>query len=740
MSSFQSEPPTLMITARPSGRSTGSADAAPRYRVVQEAVAVAVAPLAAMAIIFVPSPSVRFACLLLAILLVPGSAAIAPLELDTASQSLGLAAAVGVAISACSTVTLLWLNAFSPVLLAAALGVSAECMLVLSLRQRAPGRQLLRLLAPSRGDHAVPAAELALGSTPLVAGFGLWLLALSHTHGVGTGFSGLLGAVPASWYLALAVLLCGSVVALSLTPTPPTLTALYVAAVVCVLLGTAPAVSSTPLFDYVYKHIGIIGFLVAHGHVGPTVDIYNRWPTFFSLAAAMTRISGLSPLSYANWAMPAFTALNALMLAGLTQTVTGSRRAAGYAALLFTCANWIGQTYMSPQAFAFMLACGLLLMMFAKLGASSPSRLVTALGKPFAWRRRVVTDETFVASRGGQRLLATALVLLIDFVIVSAHQFTPYAVLADVGVCVVLGVAGDIPLLLMLAAITVGYLLPNLHFVQTHYGLFTSILLVSLFHVGTFGLPSHREALYADAGSLLTAFLLAVTTGCALLLLIRGRAHKVVPLLVLTAVPIVLLAGGDYGGEGPLRVFLFSAPWQCLLIALLLSELQPRRFVPLAALITVPVVGLCAISFLGNLGAATIPPGEIRAEAHLEADVPRRASVFLAGSSFPFAWTPDYPRLLAWSNGQGPLNLFDTAPQLTRAQTPATVLSTVVATITAYGGPPYLVIFARSSEVYYHIYRVVRRSVMAAVQQDIAASPAFTLWFQNSSTSVYRLR
>ena len=700
----------------------------------------ALAPATALTLVLIPNPGVRLACLLLALLLVPGSAAISRLELATLSQTLGITVTAGVSIAAFGTVLMIWLGWFEPRYWAMALGAISELLLATDLRRRLRTSKPPALVWPPRACNPVAGLDAWLGWIPLLAGSLLWIVSLRHIAVSHVGVAGLLGAAPLTWYLALGVLLLGALAITAATPLRSVLLALYVTAVIIVLLGTMPAIVSAPMFSYVYKHIAVISFMVRNGRVGPTSYIYNRWPTFFALAAALTRISGLSPMAYANWAMPFFSALNALMIAGITQTLTGSRRAAAFAALLLSCANWIGQTYLSPQAFAFMLYGGTLLLLFSKLGTSSPSRITAMLGRPFTRRTSRNRRGQFAISVPGQRALATVLVVLADFVIVSAHQFTPYALLMQLCVCVVLGLVTGYRLAAVVAAITAGYLLPNLAFIERHYGVFTSISLVSLLQVTGTGPASHRAALYADAGTVLTMVLLAATFACALTLLRAGRAQKAVPLLLLASTPVVLLLGGDYGGEGPLRVFLFSAPWQCALIAYAVTSLGRRAMLPLAALITVPVVTLCSLSFLGNVGAGVIPAGEVRAEDYLEAHVPGAASVFLAGYSFPFETTPAYPAVLSWSGGRGPLNLFDKAPGLVYPRPAAVILSTVVRTITNYGGPPYFIVFARSADNYSTIYRVASGSVMAALRRAIASSPVFSLYYSNPDTWVYKLR
>ena len=133
------------------------------------------------------------------------------------------------------------------------------------------------------------------------------------------------------------------------------------------------AVSEKPWNDIVVDargnaYVNTIGFDFPGGEPAP--------------GSVVLKATGLGPLAYANWAIPLFSALNGLMLAGIAMTITGSRRATALAALLFVCANWIGQTYMSPQAFAFVLYLGAMGMILAKFGRPHASRRVALLAWP----------------------------------------------------------------------------------------------------------------------------------------------------------------------------------------------------------------------------------------------------------------------------------------------------------------------------------------------------------------------
>jgi len=708
---------------------------------VLDALALLFVPLTALVLLLISSASVKFSCVLIASALVPGTAALVRLELRTLSQTISGIIAVGISISAAGSLGLAWAGWFHPVYLAIAFGAISTPVLGWDLRRRSVGMTRAAWL-PRVSMPPTPAtwANLALAWLPLLLGSFAWAMSLHHIHIANVvGMTGLIGAAPKLWYISLVLLLAGALVSSCRRPTGVLVPTLYIAALTIVLTGTLSAVAQAPVFDYVYKHIGIIAFLVAHGHLGPSSDIYNRWPAAFTYAAALSKVTGLQPLAYANWAIPLFSLLDGLMVAGIAQTITFSRRATALATLLFVCANWIGQTYMSPQAFAFVLYLGLLGLVLAKFGRPRASRLVSRLARPLTGSPRRLRGR-FASKVSGQQLLSSALVLLITFAISAAHQLTPYAVCAQLAVCVLLGVAGNYKLLALVVAISIGYLAANFQFIQSHYGIFEGYSLLSAFSVASGSGPvAQRPELYSNAGSGLTLLLLLASFISAVRLVRAGRAQTAIPLLALTAAPIALLAGGDYGGEGSLRIFLFSAPWQCVLIAYALCTIRTRWLLPLAGALITPILALCVITTLGNSGSSIIPPSEVTAGQYIEQHIPSGSTVLLAGETFPIRFTPDYVKLLETDPNNEP-ELFSTTPALITPHPPARIMTLVLKAFSTFGSGPAFLVFSESQYAYARIEETIPTAVMEAVQHAVAQSASFTLWYSNADTTVYRLQ
>src|SRR6202020_466367 len=128
---------------------------------------------------------------------------------------------------------------------------------------------------------------------------------------------------------------------------------------------------------------------------------------------------------------------------------------------------WVGQDYLSPQAFGYLLWLGIMAIVIRWLPVPAPApsrwRFVNAT-RGFLLRGRPTPADASTA----MRWIALALVAVLYFAIVAAHQLTPYIALLGIAALVVLGLVwrGWLAFLLF-AVIAVGFLVP-------HYGLISS--------------------------------------------------------------------------------------------------------------------------------------------------------------------------------------------------------------------------------------------------------------------------
>ena len=194
----------------------------------------------------------------------------------------------------------------------------------------------------------VPLGALAL--------FAVWLRSLDDVAPAKTAGWGLLPALPSSWYGAFAgTILLYLWVLLSRHRIGHTLAALHVV-LVSLLFATTAAVYEAPRYPWTYKHIGVVDYLLQHGTVDRSIDIYMNFPAFFYLAAGVHQATGVPVEELARWAQP----FHALVAAAAVYWVVGglstARRVRYGATLIYTLGDWIGQNYFAPQALAFPVA------------------------------------------------------------------------------------------------------------------------------------------------------------------------------------------------------------------------------------------------------------------------------------------------------------------------------------------------------------------------------------------------
>jgi hypothetical protein len=387
----------------------------------------------------------------------------------------------------------------------------------------------------------------------------LWGIGVSRTDAAAPGPYGLLGALPMVYYAGIALLVASAGTELARARPSGRRMWLHAAALVVMLYGTAPLVYPQGRYAWLYKTVGVVQYISVHGRLDSTIDIYQNWPGFFALAAWLGKVAGVaSPLAYAKWAQPVFE-LAALPLLRLAYDALGlSIRQRWLALLLYPAANWVGQDYLSPQALGTLFSLAILAVAVRWL-AAGPRDGPSAPGAA-AWR-----------GRAGW----CGLVVGLYCVLTATHELSPYIVALQLGALALARQLRPRWLPIALGAIAVGYLLPRLGFVNSRYGLLSSI--------GNFfsnaAPPSLQAGAAPDSEQLIRhcAAALSVVMWClaaAGAWLRRRSGRPVAALLLLTFSPALVLALEAYGNEGILRVYLFSLPWAAALAA---AALMPAR-------------------------------------------------------------------------------------------------------------------------------------------------------------------
>ena len=136
----------------------------------------------------------------------------------------------------------------------------------------------------------------------------------------------------------------------------------------------------TPEYAWVYKHIGIAP---RSGRVRPgdgPNNIYEQWPALFAAVAARQRAGRCEALVVRRWAPLAFE-LARRAAAARRSSGAGQRRGALPASrsAVRGPVAWVGQDYLSPQAFGYLLWLGVVLIIVRWLLA--PPAAVRAAGR-----------------------------------------------------------------------------------------------------------------------------------------------------------------------------------------------------------------------------------------------------------------------------------------------------------------------------------------------------------------------
>jgi hypothetical protein len=587
---------------------------------------------------------------------------------------------------------------------------------------------------PASEEHRGRAKLWSLG--PGALAIGLWVWSLPQVDVRGLGEYGLPPGLPVVWYLALAITIASALILLVGPNRRPMIALGYVALIALVLYGTVPALSAQPHYAWVYKHLGVVRYLERTGEAHRGVDIYNRWPGFFALAAAISTLGGrANPESYAGWADLCFMLINTMLVTVAVRLVARELRIAVAAAMLFVLSNWVGQTYYSPQAFAYTLSLALMVILLGQLRGTGdrPAAVVRAAQR--IARRPQLRPEIQASRRPSAWAIAS--VLTIDGVIVASHQLTPYVVLVGTAGLMLVGAVRPRWPLVVMAEMTLGYLAINLRFIEHNYGVFSSIDPFNNVQGPKVGAnPSPGKVLNADTELLFIAVVWLCTLAAFASLYRRGLALRALPLAVLAIAPVAIVFGQNYGGEASLRVVLFSSPWCSALIAWAALEARPWRARALMTALAIGFTPLFLISYLGLEELNIVSPAEVAAAETFYAKARHGAVLVLAAPGFPYRYGGTYPDY-AGPEGDANPNLMTERAFVGHELGPAQV-SGIAGRIREYSTFGYIA-FTRDETAYAEVFRLTPKGAIENLRGAVAASHLFRLWYANKDVQIYEL-
>jgi hypothetical protein len=583
---------------------------------------------------------------------------------------------------------------------------------------------------PPRPDSAAGRRAAVIGVGIGAAAIAAWLTSLALTSVAGLDDYGLLAAMHPTYLLALGLCVVGFLVELARQHRRGWLLLGHTAVLVLIMRATVPILWAEPEYAWTYKHIGVIELFQTYGRITDGTDIYQQWPTLFALAAHIVGGSGVGPLRLAAWGPAFFNVAFCIPMFALARTLATDPRVPYLTIFLYTGTNWVGQDYLSPQAFALTLALGTLLVVIRWLRRTATTgqrrfRLLDRVWRSVAEGLPPVPYTSKYASRA-----ATAAMSLVFAVVVAAHQLTPYMVAVGAVALVALGLVRSYRIIPIIVGLAVGYLMPR-YGVVDHYG-----LLQGFNFFGNARTVTGSAMVNASAGRQfnvdITLVVALVVWGLAVLAVAsawRRPGPVAVPGLLAFA-PFGILLAQSYGGEAIFRVYLFSAPWCTYLIASLMLRrrwLPHVAHVPAGAAALVLAVGCTLQAGQGPAMANVFTTDDVAAAEYVYSHAERDARIVLAANNFPAGLAPNSLGYTALIDQTGRLGLYELS------DAGATTLDARFNDEKT----EYLV-FSPCMVGYLRYYGYMSADTLTTLQGQISKSPRWQLVFHSGDAFVYR--
>ena len=488
----------------------------------------------------------------------------------------------------------------------------------------------------------------------------VWGVALAITGEELVGDSGLLTTFPLIWYFAVAVVvaLCIRAVAARKMASNAFLAA-STTGLVAMLYASAPMLVSVPRLPWSYKHIAVSNYISATGQVDPSIDIYQRWPGFFSVSAFMGEAVGYrNAVDYAALAEFGFALLDVVIILAIARTLTSNPRIYWTATLVFALSNWVNQNYYSPQAFAYTLYLTMCLVALtflrgtpAKIAIWVENRLEGLQGR-FNRGLTAAPEAHAVHSSRTMVMPAAVALLFLQAATVPSHQLTPYMAILALFPLFVFGYFRPKWLGPALAVLAVAYFLPNVDYVDNKYGLFNGF---DIFKNASYEPPQVSTMKDAASWMARTPDALSIFVGLLGMAgfvrnLLRGNVRQTLIVGWLAVAPIFWLLGQSYGGEAKFRIFLFALPWLAVGVAWLCWSgpvRTPKSVMGATASLTIMAM-LFTIVYFQAEGKFRVPKEDVVAAQWLDARVGEKDVIFETNAFFPLVIGPNYPNYLEW--------------------------------------------------------------------------------------------
>ena len=635
-------------------------------------------------------------------------------------------------------------------------------------------------MTPSAPDSRAP-RSIGDAARSLASRFGLVALAIFlwaiSIPGVDPGKMsdlGLLSVMPPSGFLAVAVLTASFVAAVHRRDRGFVI-AIHFAVLIVFLHASIALTYDAARYSWAWKHVGVVDFIQRTGMIDTDIallDVYHNWPSFFGLSALFTELGGFeSAASFAAWSSTVFNVLFVGALVVVYRSLSPDPRVVWSATWLFLTANWVGQDYFAPQAFAFFLylvAIGVLLRWYSKrpprllkrwtdwfrlrvLGGSHVRRLVERQGTVTtvdSIEHGTGVAEGNAPSEGDGRTpggpweddqtnILAAVIFIILLAIITSHPLTPLMLTAAVAGLAILGVSRSKVMAVVFGVLTVGWMLTGAAPFITRQ--FASTVEDTGSVAGNIGgtfidlsAASTGQVLVAWAGRSLVALIVVLAIAGA----VRWLRHGTLDLrpFVLLVVPVTLVVGGSYDGEAVFRVYLFSLPFATFLAAHLWyparSEGRGRRtLMAVTALFLVVVAGF-GFAYFGKDQQYYFAPDEVQA-AEFVLTTAAEGSLIVEGSR-------NYPSQFV-NYEQFVYVPISREPAATHARIAADPTGVLEGWLANPDYPEAYVIITNSQKAEIDATGAMPRGSLDDIEEALAGSPRFVAVFDTLNATVFRL-
>jgi len=570
---------------------------------------------------------------------------------------------------------------------------------------------------------------------------GLWGASIAASSVDDVGEYGLLSVMNPTFLLALLVCAARFVAELSRDRWRGWVLLLHTGALLLIMHATVPLLVYDPEYAWSYKHVGVIEHFRAHGEITNAYDVYQQWPTLFAVVAHLVDVSGLDALRVAAWAPLFFDVAFCVPVFAIAHTLARDPRVPYLTVFLFTAINWVGQDYLAPQAYAFILCLGAMLIMLRWLRRSVREVPGTLgwLNRIWRWANAGLVDVPYTSKN--TRRAALAALYVVYAVVVSAHQLSPYVVAMGACALALLGLVRPLQIVPILLGISVLYLVPRYEIAE-YYGVLEGFSIFSFFdRVGGLNpiyATSPGRILSAQAVQFVSLSMWGLTA-VSVLASFRRLGPVAVP-AVLAFSPFGLLLVQSYGGEAIYRVFLFSAPWCALLIStvLLRQRWLPRVLAAPLSVVLLTATMLASIQGLhGQLTFNKFTRAEVEAAQYIYTHAEPGSDIVLAAGLFPTRLTGNYDQFNSSPNSDAVLisedSLF-TQLKLGDDDMPA---------VNAFfedderRTPKYLV-FSPVMERYMVYFGYLAPGTLERLEASVSRSPKWTLVYENEDVTIFR--